>query len=387
MFSQRLSSLFEKYIRLNTSLPSGEHYPAAISLLRQFLIRCYFETETVEIPESVAGGKNRVHLVAKKFMSAKLPTILIYNHIDTVPATYPNAFKLVIKDGKAYGRGAADHKGSTIAVLDALEKLKKKKLRFNIIFLATTDEETDQSAQLAYITPRLNFPKEASVLDPDTFAGGISVAHLGHLSIELMLKGKSSHSAMSHLGVNAIEQANSFIGFFLGIKKEFEKKHSKYPPFPFLGLKHVPARCNVNMISGGIAQNVIPETCHITVDCRFIPEDNAAKEKNVLLKRIEEFAKKNSLEYEIKETHLIEGYYSDDQLGHELNAIYKKITGEGGMYCVTGSTPIAQWCKEHKFPHFGIGVVRKESNIHGTNEFAYLKDIENLSLTIQQFLF
>jgi len=383
--SSKLLQLFAHYISLNTSLPSGENYPAAIALLQGFLDDCGFATDDIQIPESIDGKKNRVNLIARKYVSDNFPTILMYNHIDTVPANYSDAYTLTINNGKAYGRGAADHKGSTIAVLDALEKLNGKKLRFNLIFLATCDEETDQTRQLDFITLKLKFPKNTVIFDPDTFAGGISIAHLGHLAIELVIKGKSSHSAMSYLGINAIEKSNTLIGFFLGVQKEYEKNYSKFPPFPFLGISRVPARCNVNMISGGIAQNVIPDSCTITIDCRFIPEANTTKEKDNLLKRIAEFAKKNTITYEIKNTHLIEGYASDNPLAHQLNELYKKITGEGGMYCVTGSTPIAQWCKEQKLAHFGVGVVRKESNIHGVNEFAYLKDIENLSKSLQLF--
>lgn len=385
MFSTSLDALFQEYIGLNTSLPSGENYPKAITLLQNFLDRCGFETDDIQIPESVCGKKNRVNLIARRFTSESLPTILIYNHIDTVPASYPKAFTLQFKDGKAFGRGACDHKGSTIAVLDALEKLRNNRLRFNIIFLASTDEETDQNDQLEYITPKLDLPKNSSVLDPDTFAGGMSVAHLGHLFIEVTLKGKSTHSAMSHLGINAVEASAKFIEFFKTIKNDYENRQSKYPPFPFLGIKHVTGRCNVNKISGGSAVNVVPDMCTLSVDCRFIPEENVEHEKIKLLERIKKFAQTSQIDYEITDTHVIEGYFSDHALTHELNATYKEVSGESGLYCVTGSTPIAHWCKKYKLAHFGVGVVREDSNIHGIDEFCYVKDLEILSTTLQRF--
>lgn len=384
-----LLTFFRQYVEIDTSHPSGVNYPKTINLINNYVKGFGFETETVKIPEKLIGKKNRIHLIARKFLKSSLPTLIMYNHIDTVPADYPSSHKFKIVKDKAYGRGTSDHKGSTVAVLSALESLKVSKfkgLRFNLVFLATTDEETNQKAQLKYLTPKLNLPKDTIIFDPDTFAGGVTNAHLGVLMFELIIKGKSVHSGMSHLGKNAIEESTNLLHFFSEIKKEYESQVSKYPTFKSSGLSNLCSRCNVNRIAGGIANNVVPDKCVMTIDCRYIPEADAVKEREKLYARIKKFCQKEKINFEIKDIVMIEGYATEHPLMYELNKIYKKYAGESGIYGTLGSTEVSEWTRKLKLPHFGIGTIRTDTNTHGVNEFAYLKDIENLSLTMQDFL-
>lgn len=384
--SPELMRFFKNYIELDTSLKSGVNYPKAIGLLEKMVRDCGFKTKRIEIPEKVAGEKNRVNLVAKRIFSKDLPTLLIYNHIDVVPAEYGNAFTFSLKRNKAFGRGTSDMKGSTVAVLAALKALQEKKLRFNLILIATTDEETGQLRQLRYLTPRINFPEDTVIFDPDTFAGGVTVAHLGVFKIKIEVQGKSAHSGMSNLGKNAVEDAAKVIKFFGGIKREYEAVRSKFSTFKSVGIRYVCSRCNVNQIKGGIAFNVVPDRCEFIVDCRYIPEADVVKEKEKLLKKLEVFCAKKNIDYRISETQLIEGYATEHPLAEELNIINKKISGEFGLYGVMGSTDVSHWAKELKLPHVGIGVAGADTNVHGVGEFVYLRDIENLSQILVEFL-
>ena len=239
LISLLTATLFKEYIEIDTSDPSGKNYPKCTLLIKKFLQKLDFDVEIHKIPEDIAFGKNRQHLVARKFTSTSRPTLLIYNHIDVVPADYPNAFNFEIKNGKAYGRGTSDHKGGTVGVLAALEALKDKTLRFNIMFWATTDEETKQLVQLEYMTDKLKLPSNTVVYDTDTFAGGVTVAHIGKFNFKIVVKGKAVHSAMSNLGKNAIEDSAQLISFLQTIKKQHEMQKSKYKAFPSSGLKFV----------------------------------------------------------------------------------------------------------------------------------------------------
>lgn len=379
--------MFTQYIALDTSRKDGKHYSAAIELLKNFLAQIGFETQRVPIPTSIAPKGNRTHLVADRTEDTSLPTLVIYNHIDVVPAKYPNAFKLRVKDGKVFGRGACDHKGSTVAVLDALEKLNDQKLRFNIRFLATTDEETDQLEQLRYLTSQFPLPPNSLVFDPDTLAGGVTVATLGLAQLKIKVKGKAVHSGSSHLGINAIEQAAKLIHFLQTEEKpRQESQRSRFSSFPSTGVDQICSRCNVNVITGGVANNVVPDSCELIVDFRFIPEVDVVTEANKALQRIKGFCHQHSISIETEPLSQCDSYFCDHFEADRLNDIYKKITGESGMYGVLGSTHAAQWCKELQLPHFGIGVARGDTNMHGDHEFAYIRDIENLSKTFQEFV-
>lgn len=386
-FTPSIQSLFKTYIELDTSQPDGNYYPLTIRLLENFLKSINFTTEVIDIPDQIAKGSNRQHLIARRFINEELPTLLVYNHIDVVPATYPDAFTFQIKDGKVFGRGTSDHKGSTVAVLAALESLRDAALRFNIIFLATTDEETDQMAQLDFITPLLKLPENTLLFDPDTMAGGISVAHLGISQLKITVSGKACHSAASHLGINAIEQAQILVKYLsTEIKQQQESQQSAIPSFPSKSDTPVVSRCNVNQIQGGTAANVIPDRCKITVDLRFIPEVSVSDETQKIVQQLKQYAVSTFVDVSIDVPVSFEGFVSHHPEFDRLESIHTQIEGVSGQYCVMGSTPAAHWAKQLGLPHFGLGVVRWENNIHGIDEFVYIKDMEILQNTFAELV-
>lgn len=384
--SPSIQTFLRKYIALDTSRSDGKYYPEAIALLKKYLEKLNFECEEIRIPEKIAPGPNRIHLIAKKMNDKKLPTLVIYNHVDVVPATYPDAFHFSVDSKKIHGRGACDHKGSTAAILSALENISDESLRFNLIFIATTDEETDQKEQLKYLSRKLKLPKSSIIFDPDTFAGGITVAHLGCLQLDITIHGKAAHSAASHFGVNAIEQSRLLLDFFAKEKKMQEQQISELKPFPTSGVTKVVSRCNVNMISGGTAPNVVPDICHMTVDYRFIPEKSVTDEKIKVFERVEKFCKANTISAKMEIKAAYEGYTSDHPEIDRLLTITKKFDKKSGKYCVMGSTPAAQWAKDLNLPHFGIGVARGDTNMHAIGEFAYLEDFKVLEKVFIMFL-
>ncbi len=385
MISDFAKQLFKEYIELDTSSLGGEAYEQAVNILEKPLKELGYTTEKIEIPESVCKLKNRVHLLARKTVNPKLPTLLIYNHMDVVPASYPDAFTFRQTDGKLYGRGACDHKGSTVVVIDALRQIPDDHLRFNILFWATCDEETDQAAQLDYMTEYLKLPSETIVYDPDTFAGGISVAHLSLAQITITIHGTSAHSGMSHLGKNAIEDAAKVITFLQTIRTEYEQISSKISTFENLGGKVV-NRCNVNVIAGGGATNVIPDRCTITVDCRYIPDVNLYESHKKFMERLKNFCTEHHISYTIAHEHTNEGNMCDHHVAVEINEVYQKISGEGGLYAIMGSTPLAEWTNKMKLPHFGLGVARADTKMHGVDEFCYEKDMTDVIETLKVFL-
>lgn len=385
--SPTVMQLFKNYVELDTSLPSGEKYPHAISLLDDFLKHCGFDTRQYPIPEETINKSNRIHLIARRIQDKTLPTLLIYNHVDVVPATYPNAFKLTIKDNRVWGRGTADHKGSTIAVLSALEALKDKKLTHNLIVWATTDEETDQLDQLRYMVTQLDLPPNTIIFDPDTFAGGVTIGNLGAVQFDVTVHGKSAHSGMSNLGVNAVEQASQLISeFFLPLKSEYEAVKSSITPFPGSGVEFMCNRCNLTMMSGGTAANVVPSVCTLTIDCRYIPEADTEAEKQQLLTRVNQFAQEKNLHITVKDRLTIWGHAAMHPFADLLSRAYQHVGGEAGIYGVMGSTPLAHWAVEQALPHVGLGVARADSNIHGENESAQIDDIYKLSKTLEYVL-
>lgn len=386
--SPEILSLFKKYCNINTSYQDGRHYHKVIELLEPILKAIGFTCQKVNISRKVTNRPNRINLIANLIKDKNLPTLLIYNHIDVVPADYPNAFHFNIKDGRAYARGAADHKGSTIALIDALLRIKQENLRFNLIFLLTTDEETDQVRELKYLEKYFTFnPQTTLCFDPDTFAGGVTTSHLGLYEFKIKTYGKSVHSGMSYLGVNAIDELMALHPLLTKINRIYQSIKSETKSFPS-NSQSVSVKSNLNMstIQGGIGICIVPDKAELSLDLRLAPEINLAKERESLKEQISHFFQQQKIKFEIVDGITCEGYSSKHKEIDKLEKLLKKESNESGQYCVMGSTPVAEWTKKLGIAHFGLGVARYDSCIHGVNENCRLQDLETLSHVFAKYI-
>jgi succinyl-diaminopimelate desuccinylase len=129
-------------ISIDTTVPPGLNYDKAIGYLEPLFKESGFDTRKVIIPAQYAEGREgRVNLVCHRREKDK-PRLILYGHIDVVPAEGWDAFKPRGENGKVYGRGAADMKGSIVAFLEAMRSLKGKPLNFDVSVMITTDEES-----------------------------------------------------------------------------------------------------------------------------------------------------------------------------------------------------------------------------------------------------
>ena len=97
----------------------------------------------------VIESKNSNPIVMAKYEAGEdLQTLLIYGHYDVQPAEKSDGwknepFKLCESDKKLFGRGIVDNKGQIlIHIVTALDLIKEKKLKYNLIFLIEGNEET-----------------------------------------------------------------------------------------------------------------------------------------------------------------------------------------------------------------------------------------------------
>ncbi len=143
-------------------------------------------------------------------------------------------------------------------------------------------------------------------------------------------------------------------------------------------------RLNINVFQGGWKANVVPERCRISIDRRLIPEEDLDEAEAELMNAL--FSVKE-VNWVVRRILKIPSYASDDPIADQLVKILEKVTGQkiskyGGM----GSSDLPGVAVKWGAKVFGLGVFRPENNIHGKEEFVYLKDIEDLSEVIVNFL-
>jgi len=371
-------------IRIDTTVPPGRNYQKAIDYLRPLFGDLGFETRRIAIPaEHAEGREDRVNLICHR-RRANYPRLIFYGHIDVVPAEGWDAFNPKTENGKIFGRGAADMKGSIAALLLALESLKEQQLRYDISVMITTDEELSQASQLRYLAQYLQPVSGSYLFNLDSSFGYVSIAGLGALHVDIRVKGKAVHSAMSHTGENAVEKAIALVNALLKLKKKVEKRKSSIPVHPNTGLKWMQSRLNVNMIRGGLKVNIVPDECVISVDRRLVPEEDMEDARKELLDVLSYVPGVN---WELEHVITIPTVPPrQDPLVDALVDIIKEVTGEGGKYGEMGSGDLPHIVAEWGGKEFGLGVIRPECNIHGRDEFVYRKDIEDLGQIITKFL-
>jgi acetylornithine deacetylase len=218
-------------------------------------------------PEIHEVAPHRANVSALTPGGARDPVILFEAHMDTVPAdTWPgNAWEPVIRDGCLHGRGACDTKGALSAMLAALRRfLALGRSRQRVQFLAVCDEESGLGGALAWA--RLGRPARFGVVGEPTRLE-IVHAHKGAARWDVVVRGRSAHSAHRDEGVSAIARMARVV---LALERHYEEDLKKRT-HPLLGC----ATISVGTIRGGQTVNTVPDLCEASLDRRLLPGETA----------------------------------------------------------------------------------------------------------------
>jgi len=312
------------------------------------------------------------------------PRLIVYGHIDVVPAQGWNAYAPRRERGAIFGRGASDMKGGIAALLGALFATLGRDLKYDITVVLTMDEETHQLAQLQYLTDWLDLGQRPHVLSLDAGFGYVTVAILGLLQMDVTVEGQSVHSALAHLGTNAVEAATPVLQALLQLKERVTQRHSTVPAPPASGLTFIEARLNINQIHGGIARNVVPDTCTLTIDRRLLPEESVAVARAEILDALQ--AAHGPRWHVSHEFYIPSVSPCADPAAAELAQVIRSVTGASGLYgdMLSGELPYAArtyWGADA----FATGVIRPENRIHGVDEFVLESDLDQLAVVLARF--
>lgn len=208
---------------------------------------------------------DRPNAILKLHSPAATRHIVLDIHLDTVPFDgMISNNKPQAKDGRVYGRGSCDTKGSMVAALLAMENLAKEPpdRPCNITLLATVDEEYLKRGVETAIG--LGFQADAAIVGEPTSLTPV-IAHKGVARWEVITRGRSAHTSKPENGVNAIYHMSAVINHLL-------RHHAVTPPkarHPLCG----DGTLTVSTIMGGVQVNVVPDECRIQLDRRVLPNE------------------------------------------------------------------------------------------------------------------
>ncbi len=219
---------------------------AAASLLEQHM---------KSLGMNVSRSGNNCWTTAPGF-SAEKPTILLNSHIDTVKPVSgwsKDPFAATEEEDKIYGLGSNDAGGSLVSLFHTFIALSATEQAYNLIFLASCEEEISGKNGIESILPLLPPISLGLVGEPTGMQPAI--AEKGLIVLDCIVDGISGHAARNE-GKNAIYNALPVIDWF--------KNYEFHNESPWLGK----VKMTVTMIEAGTQHNVIPDCCKFTVDVR-----------------------------------------------------------------------------------------------------------------------
>lgn len=381
-----------RIIAIDTSVPPGENYGALLDLVEPEFQRLGFATRRVVVPtEKVAQiplplSGERVNLVAR--LNNGKPPLSVYAHMDTVPIEEGwdvDPFAGVVADGRIYGRGVADMKGTIGTLLTALDVMRREGLEpvWDLNVLLCTDEEIGVYPGLYHLA--LEGYVTAPVLclegsqDPVLRRGSN-----GSLDVTITVKGRSAHSGANYLGINALEEAVPILNELLALKGQVESRRSTLPLAPAPGAPdRLRPMFNLSIAQGGVKSNIVPGVFRLVVNRRFIPEERVEDVMREIQEAVDRGAERSrALAVDTVFTENYPSYYQSATHpgARRLKEALKLVqgysdhdfveTGSGGS---TDMAFVAKVLGTDEIATVGLGRQR-ESKVHGANESVRVSD-------------
>ncbi|MBA2245021.1 MAG: M20/M25/M40 family metallo-hydrolase, partial [Gemmatimonadetes bacterium] len=202
------------------------------------------------IEEAAPGRPNAVAEVG----DGDAPTLVLCAHLDTVGTagmTIP-PFEPRIENGRIYGRGSYDMKGSAGAVMAAAAALAHEgALRGTVRLALVADEEYASVGAADYVR---RHPADACILTEPS-EGRLVLAHKGFVWAEVVTRGRAAHGSRWDLGESAIGR----MGRIIATLEEFDRTELRARTHPLVG----PASLHCALISGGVGLSTYAPACRL----------------------------------------------------------------------------------------------------------------------------
>lgn len=218
-------------------------------------------------------GETRASVVGILRGSGGGKSLMLNAHIDTVGVEDMKApFDPAVRNGRLYGRGAYDMKGSAAACLGALAALVevRSELRGDVLVALVGDEEYASEGTSTVIEHHT--VDAAIVTEPSQL--NICLAHKGFVWVEVTTEGRAYHGSQFTEGIDA----NLMMGRFLSRLDKLEKDLRARRPHALLG----PPSIHAPLISGGTGISTYSASCTLKIERRTVPGETESSVRSEL---------------------------------------------------------------------------------------------------------
>jgi succinyl-diaminopimelate desuccinylase len=304
------------------------------------------------------------------------PVVCFAGHTDVVPTGplsewHSDPFVPTIRDGKLFGRGAADMKSSIAAFVVAVEAfvVERPSHSGSVALLITSDEEGPSVDGTVKVVETLKARNElidyCIVGEPtsvDWLGDMLKNGRRGSLSGKLTVRGIQGHVAYPHLAKNPVHLLAPALAELA--RTEWDKGNESFPPTTW----------QVSNIHAGTgAGNVIPGSVTVDFNFRFSTESTDAS----LKARVESVLKKHGLDYRVEWTLGAKPFLSrNGRLARTVQEAAKRHTGRLAELSTTGGTSDARFIIDICPEVIELGPVN--ASIHKLNEHIEIAQLELL---------
>lgn len=305
-------------------------------------------------------------------------------HTDVVPSGPENAwtsppFVPTERDGKLYGRGAADMKTSVAAFVTACERVvaESPDLPIRLALLITSDEEGDGHDGTTRVVDvlrergeRIDYCLVGEPTAVDTLGDTIKNGRRGSLSGHLVVKGKQGHIAYPHLALNPIHAAAPALAELAA--EHWDDGNDYFPPTGFQ---------MSNIHAGTGATNVIPGALDVQFNFRFSTESTDIG----LKQRVEAILDKHGLVYDLTWSLSGQPFLTPaGVLTTAAQAAIQDVCGVQAELSTTGGTSDGRFIKNIARELIELGPVN--ASIHQIDEHIDLAAIPQLSAVYENLI-
>ena len=320
--------------------------------------------EVIEDNAAAAIGGNCGNIIANfKGTLNNAPTIMLAAHLDCVVPCV--GVKPILKDGVITSDGTtilgSDDKAGVVPILEALRVLKENNIphgNLQIVFSVCEEGGLNGSKNIDRSLLKADFGYE---LDSSGRPGKIIVTAPGQNKINVKVHGKTAHAGLEpEKGINAIKVAGKIL--------------AEVPQ----GRIDDETTCNIGIISGGVATNIVPDLVEIKCEARSRNQEKLDRLTEKMRDAFEQGGKDNGVRVDVEISKAYNSYVIDQgsknvivaKTAAERVGLDVEITGTGG-----GSD--ANHYNNYGIPCTALGVGM--TNVHTCEEFILEEDLYKTS--------
>lgn len=274
--------------------------------------------------------------------------VVLSGHTDVVPVEGQpwdtDAFTVVEKNGRLYGRGTCDMKGFDALAIWALVEAHYADVKRPLQLALSYDEEIGCIGAPPMIEAMQGvLPKASAVIVGEPSMMKAVTGHKGTASYQIHLRGHEVHSSMLHTGVSAIMSGAKLIDWANvknaeGQARDPSDMASVFDP-PFTTL-------HVGMIEGGVAHNITAKDCRFELDFRTVPGDSMADWQAAFVAKVDEVQAEMQTIVPDTGIDLTEGFNVPalvPEENGEAEALVRRLTGDNSSNVVSYATEGGQF--------------------------------------------